>query len=379
MKRMPSVDDIFKKTTRHFLTPVAAYLDDPAVSEIMINGPAEVYVENAGKLVKTDAKFPGEAALRTAIVNVLQYAGKRLDPDHPMVEARLPDGSRVHVALDPCSRRGPVMTIRKHLRSFLSIVDLIKIGTISAHAAEYLKLIVLLEKNLLVSGGTASGKTTLLNIVSAFIPGNRRIVVIEDTTELKLMQTHVVPMEARRPDRYGKGEVTIRELFNAALRMRPDRIIVGECRGPEALDMIQAMTSGHAGSMSTIHANTPYDALGRLETMVLMSGVTLPLFALRNQIASAIQVIVQIARLSDGSRRITDIAEVLPAADDAKYRLQTIFTLRPVVEAGVAKGVHLDWTGTVSAFARDPALAAVAGEIKRNGRVFGMSGQAAAT
>jgi pilus assembly protein CpaF len=371
--------EVFEKTTRHFLSPVAGFLDDPGVSEVMINGPAEVYVEKAGRLVKTDAAFPSEAALRSAIVNVLQFAGKRLEPDHPLVEARLPDGSRVHVAMDPCSRRGPVVTIRKHSRTLLTIVDLVKGGALSAAAAEYLKVAVLLEKNLLVSGGTGSGKTTLLNVLSAFIPANQRIVVIEDTSELRLAQTHVVPLEARGPDRNGRGQVTIRDLFRGALRMRPDRVIVGECRAGEALDMIQAMTSGHAGSMSTCHANTPFDALQRLETMALMGGVDLPLFALRNQVASAINVIVQIARLGDGSRRVTEIAESLPIGDDNRYRVQTVFAARAVTDAAGNRQLSLEWTGKTSLMAAEPRLALIADGIKRAGKVLGLPEKPAAT
>ena len=367
-----AASELFLKTTRHFLAPVAAFLDDPGISEIMINGPAEVYVERAGRLAKTEARFRDDIALRAAIVNVLQAAGKRLDPEVPLQEARLPDGSRVHVAMDPCSRRGPVVTIRKHTRSTISVVDLVKSGSMSAAAAEFLKICVALEKNLVVSGGTGTGKTTLLNALSAFIPPGQRIVVIEDVSELKLSQPHVVPLETRPADRHGRGEVTIRDLFRGALRMRPDRIIVGECRGGEALDMIQAMTSGHAGSMSTLHANGPLDALQRLETMALMSGVELPLPALRGQVAGAVGVIVQAARMGDGQRRITEIAEVLPLGDDGRYRLQSIFALRAVSEAGVARGLALEWTGQVSALASDAKLALLAESVRRAHKMLGL-------
>jgi len=363
---MPS-DETFRKTLRHFLAPVMPFLDDASVSEVMINGPDEVFIERAGKLIKTDVKFAGEPALLAAVVNVLQFAGKRVDPHNPLAEARLPDGSRVHVAGPPCSRHGTVVTIRKHSRTMPTVNELVRWGTLSAAAAEYLGLMVAAEKNLLVSGGTSSGKTTLLNVISGFIPADQRIVVIEDTSELRLAQSHVIGMEARAPDRMGRGGVTIRDLFRGALRMRPDRVIVGECRGGEALDMIQAMTSGHAGSMSTLHSDTTHDALARLETLAMMSAVQLPPAAIRQQVASAIHLVVQVARLADGRRRVVEIAEVMPLSADGHYSVGKMFELR----AGEGGALDLAWTGRVSRFAGDPKLAPFAAGVRRTAALLG--------
>ncbi|HUX14926.1 MAG TPA: ATPase, T2SS/T4P/T4SS family, partial [Phycisphaerae bacterium] len=284
---------IFEKTILHFLDPVRAYLDDPSVTEIMINGPAEVYIERKGALTLTDARFESQETLDAAVRNILQFVGKRVSSEQPMMDGRLPDGSRVHVAMPPVSRRGTVVTIRKFSREAFDMNYLISCGTLSEEARDFLQLCIVTEKNLLISGGTSSGKTSLLNVLSQYIQADRRIVVIEESSELQLQQPHVIGLESRAVDRYGRGEVTIRELFKNSLRMRPDRVIVGECRGGEALDMIQAMTSGHAGSMTTLHADSAADALNRLETMAMMSGVEIPLAALRLQIAGAIHVIVQ--------------------------------------------------------------------------------------
>jgi len=352
------LDTIFEQTILHFLEPVGDYLRDPTVTEIMINGPDEIYVERKGRLTRTDSRFPNEAALLAAVRNILQYVGKRLAPEHPMTDARLPDGSRVHVAMPPCSRRGIVVTIRRFSRQAFDMDFLISSGCLTDLTRDFLKLCTVTEKNLLISGGTSSGKTSLLNVLSEYISADRRIVVIEESGELQLRQPHVIGLEARAPDRYGRGEVTIRELFKHSLRMRPDRVIVGECRGGEALDMIQAMTSGHAGSMTTLHADSPTDALHRLETMAMMSNVEIPLSALRAQVASAIHVIVQMMRFADGSRRVVQISQVLPLDQRGRYQVEDLFILRlPKGERELSKA-DLQWTGSKIVFRNEVAVQA---------------------
>jgi len=350
------LEDIFEKTIYHFLEPVGVYLRDPSVTEVMINGWDEVFIERKGRLERTEASFPSEEALMAAVRNLLQYVGKRVDPERPMMDARLPDGSRVHVAMLPCSRRGTVVTIRKFSRQAFDMDFLVETKCLTELARDFLWLCTVTEKNLLISGGTSSGKTSLLNVLSEYIHHDRRIVVIEESSELQLQQPHVIGLESRAPDRYGRGEVTIRDLFKNALRMRPDRIIVGECRSGEALDMIQAMTSGHAGSITTLHADSPADALNRLETMAMMSSVAMPLSALRAQVASAIHVIVQMMRFADGSRRVVEISQVLPLGDRGEYRVQNLFKLKmPEGESELAKA-SLVWTGNRIVFADDVAV-----------------------
>ncbi len=350
------LEDIFEKTIYHFLEPVGEFLRDPTVTEVMINSYDEVYIERKGRLVLTEARFPNEPALMAAVRNMLQFVGKRLNPDIPMMDARLPDGSRVHVAMHPCSRRGTVVTIRKFSREAFDMDFLVRTGSVSELARDFLHLCVVTEKNMLISGGTSSGKTSLLNVLSEYIPEDRRIVVIEESGELQLKQPHVINLESRTPDRYGRGEVTIRELFKNSLRMRPDRIIVGECRGGEALDMIQAMTSGHAGSVTTLHSDSPQDALNRLETMALMSNVDIPLAALRAQVASAIHVIVQMMRFQDGGRRVVQIAQAQPLDSRGQYVTEDLFMLRlPEGERELAKAT-LEWTGAKIGFREEVAV-----------------------
>jgi len=317
--------EIYQKTTGYFLEPIRALLDDPAVSEVLINGPGTIYFEKAGKLQLAKAKFPDAASLMAAVRNIAEYVNRRIDADHPSMDARLPDGSRVHVIIPPCSRSGVCISIRKFQRSFFDLDFLVKQASLSPEAAEFLQLVVLLHKNTIISGGTGSGKTSLLNALSKTIPEGERIVVIEDSSELQLHQPHTVYLEAQpaRPD--GKGQVTIRQLFADSLRMRPDRIVVGEVRRGEALDLVQSMLSGHAGALSTVHANTPRDALIRLETLCLMSDVSLPVYVARLQVASAMHVIVQIARYADGSRRIQAISEVLGLDEQQHYRVQDLY------------------------------------------------------
>jgi pilus assembly protein CpaF len=349
-----SRSNIFEATVEHFLAPIMDYMRDPEVAEIMVNAPDEIYVEKKGKLIRTDARFDSEDALRAAVNNVLQYTGKRISEQHPLIDSRLPDGSRVHVILPPLCRSGTCMTIRKFAKITFDAEFLLKVGSWTPEAMDYLRVGVLAEKNLLVAGGTSSGKTCLLNVLSSFIPEHQRIVTIEDSAELELAQDHVISLESRPPDRWGRGEVTIRDLFRSSLRLRPDRIVIGEVRGGEALDMIQAMTSGHAGSMSTLHANTALDALNRLETLALMSKVELPLHALRSQIASAIDLVVQTTRFSDGGRGVTEMSEVLPLGEDGHYRVQTMFSTQ--LAGATDQHGQLVNAGQRSSFADEPKI-----------------------
>lgn len=349
--------NIFAHTVEHFLGPILPFLQDEAVSEIMINKFDEVYVERGGTLVKTEARFEDSDAFLAAVNNILQFTGKRLTAEHPLLDSRLPDGSRVHVVLAPLARGGTCMNIRKFAKTLFNAEEMIRLNSWTQQAHDYLKACVLAEKNILVAGGTSSGKTSLLNVLSGFIPHHQRIVVIEDSAELALQQSHVVSLETRGPDRYGRGEIGIRELFRSSLRLRPDRIIIGEVRGGEALEMLQAMTSGHAGSMSTLHANTAQDALNRLETLAMMSKIELPLHALRAQVASAIDVIVQVTRFNDGRRGLTQVAEVMPLDADGKYRLQDIFLYRLAEgsEGKLGRG-SLAWTGHHSLYGHEPKV-----------------------
>jgi len=290
--------------------PIQPLLDDDSVSEVMVNGPRQVYIERKGKLIKTDVTFQNDEHVNRVIDRIISPLGRRCDESSPMVDARLPDGSRVNAIIPPLSLIGPVITIRKFSKNPLTPDDLINFGTLTEDMVAFLKACVEARLNIVVSGGTGSGKTTLLNILSGFIPEDERIVTIEDSAELQLRQDHVVTLESRPANVEGKGRVSIRDLVINALRMRPERIVVGECRGPEALDMLQAMNTGHDGSMTTAHANSPRDVLSRIETMCLMAGMDLPLRAIREQISKAIEVIVQQSRMKDGSRKVTNITEV---------------------------------------------------------------------
>ena len=298
-----------------FLQPVSEYLADDTVSEILINGPQQIYIERRGKLEEIPAKFVSEPALKAAAANIAKSVGRMLDEMHPRLDARLPDGSRVHAVIPPLSRLGTVIAIRKFKKDTLSIEKMRAFGSVSDDAILLIKALVALHKNVIVSGATSSGKTSVLNALSSFIGNDERVLVIEDARELQLQQEHVVSFETRKPDKNGNGEVTIRDLIISSLRLRPDRLVIGEIRGGEALDLLQALNTGHAGSMSTIHANTPLDCLFRLETCALLSGIEIPLMALRAQVASAIDAVVHTARLSDGSRKVIAISEVLPLKD----------------------------------------------------------------
>jgi len=290
--------------------PLQPLLEDEEVSEVMVNGPKKVFIERKGRLIKTNVTFEDDSAVLRVIEKIIAPLGRRIDADTPTVDARLPDGSRVNAVIPPCAIDGPTITIRKFKKDKLTIDQLIEYGSLTKIMAEFIRACVIARLNIVISGGTGSGKTTLLNVLSGFIPDDERIVTIEDAAELKLQQEHVVRLETKPPNIDGKYAVTIRDLVKNSLRMRPDRIVVGECRGGEALDMLQAMNTGHDGSLTTLHANTPRDALSRLETMCLMAGMDFPIKVIREQVASAIDVIVQQSRLKDGSRKITAITEV---------------------------------------------------------------------
>ncbi|MGE0790517.1 MAG: CpaF family protein [Sandaracinaceae bacterium] len=320
--------EVFEQSLLKFLEPVRPFLDDTTVSEVMINGPDQVFIERAGKLHLTNARFPSRDALTAALRNLAQYVGRHVDEHRPILEARLPDGSRVEAVLPPAAPDGPMVAIRRFAKETLTIDRLLSFGSFTPDAAELLRAVVAVKQNVIVAGGTGSGKTSLLNALTGFIPHDERIVVIEDTREVQAQQAHIVQMEARPPDARGRGAVSIRDLFKATLRMRPDRIVVGEIRGAEALDLVQAMTSGHGGCMATVHATYPTDTMSRLETMAMMSDVEMPLAAMRVQIASAIDFIVQTSRLRDGTRCVTHIAEVQGYEPERGYRLENVFERR---------------------------------------------------
>ena len=320
--------EIFEQTILGFFEPIRPFLDDVTVSEVMINGPDEIWIERKGRLSRTDARFPSHEALMSALRNLSQFVGRQLNEHHPILEARLPDGSRVEAVIPPASPDGPSVAIRRFSKDTLTIEKLLQFGSMSPDAAHFLHAMVACKQNIIVAGGTGSGKTSLLNCLSSFIGDTERVVVIEDARELQLQMPHVVQMEAQPPDPRGRGEVSIRDLFKATLRMRPDRIVVGEIRSGEALELIQAMTSGHGGCLSTVHATYPIDTLNRLETMAMMSDVEIPLHAMRAQIASAIDMITQTTRLLDGSRCVTHITEVVGYEPDTGYQLRDVFIRR---------------------------------------------------
>ena len=330
------------------LGPLQALLEDPATTEIMVNHPHQIYVERAGRVSLSPVVFENAAQMRQVIDRIVSTVGRRVDESSPMCDARLRDGSRVNVILPPLAIDGPCMTIRKFSRDKLRPDDLLKIRSATSEMIEFLRVAVRSRLSILVSGGTSSGKTTLLNILSSFIPSDERIVTVEDSAELQLNQGHVIRLESRPPNVEGKGSIVIRDLVRNALRMRPDRIIVGECRGGEALDMLQAMNTGHEGSMSTIHANTAYDAFGRLETMVLMAGADLPARAIQKQIASAIDIVVQVERVRGGARKIVSIAEVTGLVNNETQFHELFQYHQTGVDAeGNATGYHTA-TGNVS-------------------------------
>ncbi len=347
---------IFEASVDYFLSPIRDYLQDDSITEVMVNRFDQIYIEREGRLFKTSARFESEDALYSAVVNVAQYVGREINAENPILDARLPDGSRVHAILPPGAKLGICLTIRRFKQGGLSMDDLLKFGSISESAREFLEICVRLHKNVVISGGTGTGKTSLLGAVTSAIPEEERIVVIEDTSELKLRQEHAIYLEVQRVDEHGRGGLSIRQLFVASLRMRPDRIVVGEVRGGEALDMIQSMLSGHSGSLSTVHANSARDAAIRLETLSLMSDVQIPIYVARAQVASAIDVVVQLDRFSeDGSRRITRITELLDLDQNNQYQFRELF--RNQLNGKTDDGkilASLDPTGELPTFADEP-------------------------
>jgi pilus assembly protein CpaF len=364
--------EIFQTTTRQFLAPVRSLLDDPSVSEILINGPNQIYYEQKGRLHYAEGcHFPNAAALMAAAQNIAEYVGRIIDHNHHSMDGRLPDGSRIHVIQPPSSRVGVCISIRKFQRSTFNLDRLVEMESLSAEAAEFLKLVVQLHKNTVISGGTGTGKTSMLNALSAAIPESERIVVIEDSSELQLHQRHTVYLEAQpvRPD--GGGQVTIRDLFVDSLRMRPDRIVVGEVRRGEALDLIQSMISGHAGSLTTVHANTPRDAAIRLETLCLMSDVALPIYVARSQVASALQVIIQIARMPDGSRRVQSISECIGLDAQNNYVQRDLYSFQARGRDGEGRIIGgLVPTGIAPSFSDEPFRLGLGDQVRLTRNVF---------
>jgi pilus assembly protein CpaF len=332
------------------LGPLEPLLSDPTVSDILVNGAKSVYVERRGKLEQTPITFHDDAHLMNIIDRIVSAVGRRVDESTPMVDARLADGSRVHAIIPPLAIDGPMLSIRRFAVERLGMADLLRLGTVTEPVAKVLRAVVLGRLNVVISGGTGAGKTTLLNVLSAFIPPTERIVTIEDSAELQLQQPHVVRLETRPPNIEGKGEVSQRELVRNSLRMRPDRIVIGEVRGAEALDMLQAMNTGHDGSLTTVHANTPRDALGRIETMVSMAGIAFPIRALRAQITSAVNIVVQVQRGEDGRRRIVSLQELSGMEGDV-VTMSELFTFRRTgIDADRNVVGSLEATGVVPAF-----------------------------
>lgn len=341
---------ILNRALDKLLAPIGDLLRDPAVSEILINGIDDIFFERGGKLERADCRFASRADLEAAARSIAQFSGKRLTPEDPSVEARLPDGSRVQMIQPPAARSGLCISIRRFMRDHRGLGDLVRQGSLNEQALSLLRAAVGLQKNIIISGGTGTGKTTMLNALSEAFADHERVIVIEDTSELQIRKEHVVYLEVTKPDRFGRGGATIRDLFRSSLRMRPDRIIVGECRGGEAMDMIQSMTSGHSGSLSTVHANTPYDALHRLETLALMSDLDMPLRPLRAQISSAVNLVLQIARFKrSGRRRVVEISEITGLNGDGQYVIESLYKLTG--DGQSAADGDLVWTGRVPSFA----------------------------
>lgn len=351
------INAIYQETTRHFLAPVRELLDDPQVSEIMIMGHETIYYEQAGQLHRFAGRFRDELTLMSAVRNIAEFVGREIDEDHHSMDARLPTGERIHAIIPPAARNGICLTIRKFQRAYYSVRKMVENGVLSAAAAEFLELAVVLHKNIVVAGGTGTGKTTMLNALSTAIPVSERVIVIEDSSELQLQQPHAVYLEAQPGREDGSNPVTIRDLFADSLRMRPDRIVVGEVRRGEALDLIQSMISGHAGALTTVHANRPRDAVSRLETLCLMSDTGLPVYVARAQVASAVDLVVQLARFSDGSRRVVEISECLGLDEQSSLPTYTwnplfVWAQRGRNRQGVIEG-ELGVTGNRASFAAE--------------------------
>jgi pilus assembly protein CpaF len=353
---------LFERTLRTLLAPIVPFLDDASVSEIMINGPSSIFIERKGRIERTQARFTSEDSVMSALRNVAQYAGTFIDDDHPILEARLPDGSRIEAVIAPIAENGPTIAIRRFSRATLKLEDLVELGAFTADAAAAMIAMTLGKCNIIVAGGTGSGKTSLLNVLAGVMPPDERVLVLEDTREITVDREHIVYLTGRKPDQEGQGGVGIGDLFRASLRMRPDRIIVGELRGGEALDLVQATVSGHGGCLSTLHATYPEDTMTRLETMCMMSPLDMPLAAIRSQLASGVDVIVQVSRLPSGRRGITHITEVEGLASDGQhYVLRDLFLRRAV--PGRAGHSELLPTGVMPTFA--PRLAALGIELPK--------------
>ncbi len=348
---MAENESVFKATIRQTLGPVAAYLEDPNISEILINGPFDIFVESQGKLSKTTAQFPDEDSLRAAVNTIAQSVGRRITEDEPRLDARLPDGSRIAVVIPPCARNGTTVSIRKFTQNKMSFKDYVKMGSLTADGAQFLDVCMFLGKNILVSGGTGSGKTTLLSLLCSRIPKGQRVIVIEDSSELAINYDHIVNFETRQANQIGKGEVTMKDLLKSSLRLRPDRIIVGEVRAAEAIELINAMNTGHKGCLGTVHANSPEDAIVRLEALAQSGDAKISEKALRYQVAAAIDLIVQVSRYSDGSRRIGAISEVAGLNVDGSYKVIPLFNMSRMVRGadGKLQG-QLEPTGEVPSF-----------------------------
>lgn len=347
--------EIYRESIRHFLRPISTLLDDPEVSEIMINGHETVYCERGGRVAKTDCRFPSAKALEAAARNIAEFVNRYVGGDRHSCDARLPDGSRVHIIVAPSSRVGTCISIRRFKKSSFSLEKLVEWGSLTPESAEFLRLCVMLHKNIVIAGGTGTGKTSMLNALSTAIPEYERIIVIEDSSELQLAQPHTIYLEAQPAQPDGTGEVSIRDLFVDSLRMRPDRIVVGEIRRGEALDLIQSMISGHSGSLTTVHATTARDAVTRLETLSLMSDVGLPVYVARAQVASAMNLILQIRRYHDGSRRVHALTECLGLDKDNEYQFRDLYVFKStgLNESGKLVGA-LEWTGERPTFWEEP-------------------------
>jgi pilus assembly protein CpaF len=365
MTNASTADKTYKASFEFFLGPLVGLLNDSTVSEIMVSGPGNVFVERGGQVERTDVVFQDESALLAAANNIAQFVGKTINNENPILDGRLEDGSRVCIVLAPLSAHGTSINIRRFSQDAREPQFLVDVGAVSAEALEFILLAVKAHTNVVISGGTGSGKTTLLNILSTAIKETERILIIEDTRELQLPKPHVVQMEARPADAYGRGKITVRDLFITSLRMRPDRIVVGEVRGGEALDLVQAMTSGHRGSLATLHADTPAQACGRLETMCLLADVGLPLGALRRQVSLALDLVVQTSRLTSGRRLITHVSEIDLDEEKGTYVVNDIYTLDTKLETPM-----LRWTGRRPKLADELGWKGLAGDVQLTREVF---------
>lgn len=345
---------VFQSAIQQFLGPIVPFLKNPDISEILINGPDQIFIEQKGKLILTEAKFQSEDALRAAVNTIAQSVGRRISDDEPRLDARLPDGSRIAVVIPPCARNGTTVSIRKFTQNKISLKDYVKLGSLTVDGAQFLDVCMHLGKNILVSGGTGSGKTTLLSLLCSRIPKGQRVIVIEDSSELSIDYDHIVNFETRMADQLGKGEVSMKDLLKSSLRLRPDRIIVGEVRSSEAIELINAMNTGHKGCLGTVHANSPEDAIIRLEALAQGSEAKLSEKALQSQVASALDLIVQVSRFQDGSRRIAAITEVLGCDPNGNYQLQTLFQMSRMTRQSDGRlSGELQPTGVVPSFMQE--------------------------